>query len=120
MEGIIFDTQGWKTPNSYSNDFAPLPRSSGVYVILRPVQIKNRKNPSGVGIIHHVLYIGMSINIAQRISQHTIKRELNRRGDYVQIWFQRVPKHRLRTRERRLIKRYNPPYNLQHRVRGVA
>lgn len=110
--------KGWKTPQSYSNTFAPFPRSSAVYVIVRPVEVECDDTPSGLGIGLQVLYVGMSTNLAQRMKSHNILRLLHAQNDYVQVWFQRVPTDRLRIRERRLIQKFNPPYNLAHRPRG--
>ena len=115
-----FDLKGWRTPHSYSNDFAPLPNSACVYVFLRPHSVKSKNTPSGYAIVHELLYVGMSTNLAQRMAAHDLKRSFDRQRDYVQVWFKRCPKDQLRTRERRLIQKLNPPYNLQHRVRGCV
>jgi hypothetical protein len=109
-----FNTEGWLTPNSYSNNFASLPKRPGIYVLVRATWYPT--------ISHRVLYVGMSTNIAKRLDGHEIKAMCDKedgKNDYVQVYFKTCPPEALRARERRLIKRFNPPFNLQHRVRGI-
>jgi excinuclease UvrABC nuclease subunit len=110
----VFDPETWLTPNSYSNNFASLPNGAGVYLLVRATW---HPAPSW-----EVLYVGQSINIAQRLRGHEIKKLCDRQPiphSYVQIYFKRVAKQHLRTREKQLIKQLNPPFNLQHRKRGI-
>lgn len=60
----------------------------------------------------------MSENLAQRFLNHHVKNHLDQKGEYAQIWFKRCPRALLRTRERKLIKKYDPPYNVIHRRWG--
>jgi hypothetical protein len=114
MDQRTFNTEGWLTPNSYSNNFASLPKRPGIYVLVRATWYPT--------ISHRVLYVGMSTNIAKRLDGHEIKAMCDKedgKNDYVQVYFKTCPPEALRARERRLIKRFNPPFNLQHRVRGI-
>lgn len=114
----ILEDKGWRTPNSYSNTFASLPSGPGVYALIRPAIVKDSSTGSGRNIVLEVLYIGMSTNLSRRFLNHAIKRAFDKKGEYVQIWFKPCPKHQLRVRERNLIQKYDPPFNIIHRVRG--
>lgn len=106
--------ESWETPNCYSNQFAYLPNGPGVYLLVLAT-IRD-------GILdHQILYVGMSRNVAKRLKGHEVKRLCERdfRGDFIKVYFKRCPEPFLRLREQKLIERFNPPYNLQHRRRGV-
>jgi excinuclease UvrABC nuclease subunit len=113
MATLQFNPEDWLTPNSYGDNYAELPHGAGIYILVRATW---RPVPK-----FQVLYVGMSTNIAQRLKGHEIKKlcdDCNGATDYVQTYFRAYPKDVLRRRERRLIKAWNPPYNLQHRERG--
>lgn len=104
----------WQTPNSYSNSFAPLPNGPGIYLLVLATWRDGVLN-------HQILYVGMSRNVANRFKGHEVKKICQKvfKDDYIKVYFKQCPIDDLRTRERKLIKQFNPPYNLQHRERGV-
>jgi len=112
-----FDLDKWKTPNTYDGDsFASLPNGCGIYLL---VQVQTRDSEFS----YRVLYVGQSINIARRLTGHDVKTMCDawvEKGSYVRVYFRRCSRNELRIREKNLIKLLNPPFNLQHRVRGVV
>ena len=104
----IFIKDGWKTPDTYTNSYSQLPKKSGVYIFLRR-DIDQKKEDK-------ILYVGMSISISKRIESHNIIPLIK---DFFQIWFKEYPKEQIREIERELIKKYNPPFNIIGRERGV-
>lgn len=105
-----FYAKEWKTPRSYT-DYCEVPNKSGVYAFVN-VEV----SPA---ITHEVLYIGMSNNLAFRTSKHEVLSLINAKYGDVFVYFQEHPTN-LRQIERDLIRRYNPRYNLQHRIRGTV
>jgi excinuclease UvrABC nuclease subunit len=107
--------EGWKTPDCYSNAYAPLPHTSGVYLLV----LATMKD----GLLdHEIVYIGQSRNIAKRLTGHNIKKlcqEYYGPKAFIKVYFKHYANGLLRRRERRLIQRFNPPFNLQHRTRGI-
>ena len=109
--GDRFDPEGWFTERTYSSKrFAPLPNGPGLYVLL-DIDISARP------FNYKVLYVGMSRNLSKRFNNHEIYQALNRTLD-VFVYF-KPHSEALRESERSLIKQFNPPYNLQHRERGL-
>jgi excinuclease UvrABC nuclease subunit len=105
--------EGWLTPNSYCEDFAPLPEGPGVYLFL------NCDISCETGTItEKVLYVGMSTNVSNRCSSHEIMDMINMKYDYVRTYFKSVPVENLRALEKETIQRFNPPFNIVHRKRG--
>lgn len=111
-----FNLNKWKTPNSMGgDDFGVLPKSSGIYILVHVYQIGRKFH-------YDVMYVGQSENLERRLISHEIKRLCeDNKGErrYIRVYFRRCAKHLLRIREKNLIKLLNPPFNLQHRVRGV-
>lgn len=64
-----------------------------------------------------ILYIGMSKNLAKRMENHEIKKLIT--DGFFQVWFKLFSETDLRKVEKALIIKYNPPYNIIHRVRGT-
>lgn len=120
MANDSFDVTGWKNPAAWDCDFADLPKGPGIYVIVRPSIVRDRRARMGERIIYKLLYVGMSKNLAQRLQNHPVKRSFDLANDYVQVWFIRVPPTKLRRKEKALIQEFHPPYNSQHRLRGEA
>lgn len=107
-DDISFEN-GWRTPNSYCEDFAVPPTRQGVYAFVYAPTMPNQAP--------RVLYVGMSKNLKQRLSNHPTHVECSKRFDFVRIHFKEMSGD-IRKWERILIKSFNPPYNLQNRVRG--
>lgn len=106
-----FNLNGWFTERCYSSErFAPIPKGPGLYALLD-------FDVSSQPLTWRVLYIGMSKNIRRRLRTHAIFAELNKVID-VFVYFKPLNEN-LRTTERGLIKKFNPPYNIQHRQRGL-
>lgn len=106
-----FDPEKWRTNQTYS-DYYRIPSSPGIYAIV------NADIPSdGRPVTFQVLYIGMSKNILKRVNNHPVRRQIERKYGYVYVYFKSRIKN-LRKTERLLIRKFNPPYNLQHRIIG--
>jgi excinuclease UvrABC nuclease subunit len=110
---------GWKTPNTYCCHFAPFPESPGVYLFLFS-DLGGNPEPE------RVLYVGMSTNIARRQSGHEVYGEIYDTLEAIYggmfhcaRWFKEAPAIDLRRTEASLIKLYDPPYKIIHRVRGL-
>lgn len=103
----VFD--GWFTPNSYANDFREIPDRPGVYLLVA-VCVRSLKAL--------VCYAGMSRNLSKRLENHPVKRLCEARFDYVKVYF-KEERSGLRTKEKALIREFNPLYNLQHKMVGV-
>jgi excinuclease UvrABC nuclease subunit len=109
--------EGWLTPNTYSNHYSDFPQAPGVYLFLK------------VGLCistdygqYKVLYVGKSRNLHLRQQSHEIFKlicDSSRPEDYVQRWFKPMDEGLISDEEVRLIKRFNPSYNIIHRVRGA-
>lgn len=118
VDSPIWDfLESWRTPNCYSNKYDSLPKSAGVYLLVAAYH-----TDQGL-LAHDVVYVGMSRNIFNRFKQHEVKKacELHYgRRVHIKVYFKRCSANALRRKERNLIKKFNPPFNLQHRVRGVS
>ena len=103
---------GWRTPNTYGNDFAEPECAPGVYLFLM-----------GRDFLFHdglVAYVGMSRNLAQRLSNHPTKAEIDSAAAWVATWFKPTPASNLRCIERQYIRQFDPPWNIIGRKRGIA
>ena len=104
--------KGWRTPDTYSECFASLTQQSGIYLLLLVDQETFRRAL--------VAYVGTSTNIARRLQKHPVLKDLESCPHFVMRWFLPSPKETLRAIEARHIKRFNPPWNVVHRPRGVV
>jgi hypothetical protein len=113
-------SEGWRTPDTYdSASFGVLPLSAGIYLFLlfdRPSLAGYKPRQPVVG------YVGKSTNIARRLVGHGMAHLIRKqRPDlWIQGWFLAMEPHLIDDAEVEAIHRFNPPYNLQHRLRGVA
>jgi excinuclease UvrABC nuclease subunit len=115
---------GWRTPDSYSNDFEPLPPSPGVYLISLIKFIRNQSSTTP-----QVLYVGKSTNLIERLSNHEVVAEIRDQvppycletgiNYSIQRWFKNLDLTLIGAAEIELIKQYHPAFNLQHRVKMV-
>ncbi len=106
---------GWLTPDTYGKYFQKPTDISACYMFLcADVETIGFK---GAGAL--VGYIGMSTQLATRWRGHEILREIPRDKFYTQRWFMPTPKENLRSTERKLIQKYNPPWNISGKVRGL-
>ena len=88
----------WYSPNTYSENFKPIPETSGVYYF---------DNLEG-----EVLYVGSAKNLRTRYKGHEVKRLLNRVFRYVYFHFMETADYK--HVEVSLIKSLRPKYNFQH------
>ena len=117
------EQDGWLTPDTYSTNYARFPDTSGVYIFLySDLDLAKIRLEA-----ERVLYVGMSLSIAQRQIGHEVYGSIcddiyALKGGYFHCsrWFKQVAEDRLRTEEARLIRYYDPPYNLIHRRKGLA
>ena len=103
---------GWRTPDTYGNEFAPVPNSAGVYLFLHYSD----------ELFHcaKVAYVGMSIDVDRRWAGHEILRSLSKHGRWTQRWFKPARASDLRHVEASYIVKFNPPWNIIGRQRGFA
>ena len=108
---------GWKTPNTYDNCYAEPISDAAVYLFL--LHGWDSRDDFHDFESSLVAYVGMSKSLSRRWKSHPILREIEATGRYVQKWFLPVREDDLRDQERDLIKKYDPPWNIQGRSRGV-
>ena len=117
-EGLYQD--GWRTPPSYgpAKYGADIPAASGVYLFaLIPIGYE-RRHPKPFD----VAYVGKSLNLKKRHEGHAMLRVIRStvpHFTYVDLWFKTLPSSILTGEEIKLIRHYNPSFNIQHRVRGI-
>lgn len=110
-------SKGWKTPNTYDNCFAYPTDGSAVYLFL--LHGWDHKYDLHDFDKCLVAYVGMSRQLSKRWSKHPTLREIEGSGRYVQKWFLPTEARSLRTDELDLIQKFNPPWNIQGRKRGL-
>lgn len=104
---------GWASPDTYDNYFKPEIDGPAVYLFL----LFNREERYSHGL---VAYVGMSQNLRSRWETHNILPTLYV-GDYwPQRWFKPVDVSELRSTERSYIERFDPPWNIVGRKRGLV
>jgi hypothetical protein len=109
---------GWMTPNTYDQCFAdPIPGSAVYLFILYGWDEADNLIDFETSM---VAYVGMSKRLKQRWQTHLVLRELERTGRYIQRWFRPTTAADLRDQELLLIRKFNPPWNIQGRKRGIA
>ncbi len=109
---------GWRTPDCYSNLFETVPDAPGIYLLLA---INRYFHDNGF-----IAYVGMSKRLIRRIGpfeprsiRHPTAKEIENTGLWAQRWIKRANVQSLRDWERFYIAKYNPPYNIIGRQRGV-
>ena len=108
-----FLLDGWLTPNSYGQDYAPLPKGAGIYAFTYFV--------FDIDDIHEfILYVGMSTNIAQRVANHNLLPKLRSKHRFVAVYFFPLHRSSIREKEREFIRKFKPPYNIIGRIAGEA
>ncbi len=102
---------GWVSPDTYDGYFTPITDSPAVYLFLQhDAETFERA---------FFAYVGMSENLKNRMSGHPIFADLWRPGYWPQRWFKAVETDRLREVEVSYIRKFDPPWNVQGRKRGV-
>ena len=108
---------GWKTPDTYGREFDVPERKSAVYIFILYAMDDDGLPDYGRAI---VAYVGMSTRLKTRWQSHDVYADLVSSGHYVQRWFCHKKKSEIRSEELGLIRRYDPPWNIQGRARGIA
>lgn len=104
---------GWRTPDTYDTHFNGEIDCSAVYLFLL-FDIEKFFQTA------FIAYVGMSSHLRHRWYGHNILPELEQPGVYAQRWFKPTPESDLRLVESQYIKRFDPPWNIAGRVRGVC
>lgn len=105
-------SDGWKSPDTYSNEFAEITNKPAVYLFLLFNKWSFEKAL--------VSYVGMSTKLRQRMAGHPILAETNTPDRYSMRWFKPVSACDLRLVESRYIAKFDPPWNIIGRPRGVV
>lgn len=101
---------GWDTPQSPFGYCEP-PKIPAVYMFI--MLDKNFFEKCVVG------YVGMSRQIGNRFNNHPKFNEMKKLDYHIMRYFLPVPDCELRDRERGLIQRFDPPWNIQGRSVGL-
>lgn len=108
---------GWGTPDTYSNHFIDIPHSPGIYLFLAQDRFWMQGG--------FVAYVGMSERLTQRIGTldrhvaHPVRKKIEKDDFWAQRWIKATNLNSLRDQERFYIDKFNPPYNIQWRRRGI-
>jgi hypothetical protein len=106
--------QGWHTPDTYGNIFRPLSDISAVYLFL-VMDLNCGFRKSFVG------YVGKSSRLIVRLKKHPIYEQIFSTGNlWPMRWFLPCPPEILWILERGLITKFNPPWNVSGRRRGIS
>ena len=107
-----FVDDGWLSPDTYMSHFEEPCDGSAVYAFV----ILDRESLR----LGRVAYVGMSTCLIARWAAHPILRILRAHSDYsVFRWFKPLPTEDLRSVEASLIRKFDPPWNIIGRERGV-
>lgn len=102
---------GFASPDTYDNCFEQAIEGPAVYLFLTHDRETYTKA--------FVSYVGMSTCLTQRLSGHNILPLLDRQSLWTMIWFKPVEAQLLRDIERKYIEKFDPPWNVIGRRRGV-
>lgn len=102
---------GWCSPDTYDNCFAPLISGAAVYLFLL-----YRRYDYGSAF---VAYVGMSTKLGQRMASHDVLSKLHTPENWPMRWFKPTATQKLRETERKYIAHFDPPWNIIGRRRGV-
>lgn len=104
--------EGWKTPDTYGNEFEQAENFPAVYLFLLTDPETFRH-----GI---VAYVGMSKRLLSRWNSHNVLPVLNASQYWPQKWFRPTRAEMLREIEAKYIRRFDPPWNVMGRRRGLV
>lgn len=110
------EATGWRTPDTYCRFFDEPKNRPAVYLFLLWDQSTLGMSDAKA----FVAYVGQSTKLAQRWAGHAVLAEISRLGFWPQRWFRPTERERLRPVELALIQRFEPPWNIQGRKRGVV
>ncbi len=103
---------GWQSPDTYCKFYRSIIEGSAIYLFM----IYDNKTFNDA----LVAYVGMSADLKQRLSGHEVLQELNVPDYWTMTWFKPTSLGRLRVTELTYIRRFNPPWNIIGRQRGVS
>lgn len=109
--------EGWRTEDTYCNYFEEIKNFSAIYLFLLHDHRLVWASPDKA----FIGYVGMATRLKQRLLGHPILNEIYEQFEhfYAQRWFLRTPIVSLRQVERKHIQRFNPPWNIIGRQRGI-
>lgn len=107
-----FIADGWRSPDTYDNFFKRPENEPAVYLFLA---VNAEDYATGF-----VAYVGMSTQLRTRWGAHDVLRELRGlQNIWCMRWFRPEDETALRDVERSYIQRFDPPWNISGRRRGV-
>lgn len=108
---------GWLSPDTYCNHFAALDDNPALYLFLL-------HKPYAEGLLGFeraiVAYVGMSRKVRSRLAAHDAQREIQAADGWVMRWFKPTPAQDLRETKSHYVRRFDPPWNIAGKARGVA
>lgn len=120
----LFDSlisEGWRTPDTYSRDYESFPDAPGVYLFVLWQLYPHLDVKEDTYDDEKIIYVGKTLNIRKRQQQHEVMAAIYNQiehGKYaVTRFFMALPECEIHSTEIELIKKYNPPFNLQHRTK---
>ena len=102
---------GWVTPNTYCNSFEKVTNISAVYLLMLAEKLTADESL--------IAYVGMSKKLLNRVSNHNILPQLRELDYFVSTWFKPVDVSDLRGVEQFYIEKFNPPWNIIGKKRGI-
>jgi excinuclease UvrABC nuclease subunit len=109
--GDLLEQEGWKTPDTYGANFREPISESAVYIFVK-TDLDDASNDA-------VIYVGMSKNLAKRWTNHEVMSAASQGGAYIRRFFRPVQENELRETERAYIQKFDPPWNLAGRIKGL-
>jgi hypothetical protein len=101
----------WFSPDTYCNFFKEVTEGPAVYLFLL------HKTETYTDAL--IAYVGMSTCLDQRLASHNILPDLHKPGFWPMRWFKPIAEQNLRGVERDYIRKFDPPWNIVGRKRGV-
>lgn len=102
-DDVFIREQDWETPNTYDNNFQPVPEKSGVYLLVHwPLDGRSKE----------ILYVGCAKNLKQRYEKHEVLRTLCNVFDYIRFYFKETEDYI--KNEKFLIQAIRPKFNTQY------
>jgi hypothetical protein len=103
---------GWRTPNTYCKHYAQVEQIPAIYMF---VLVDNWAFKKAI-----VAYVGMSLSLKSRLANHEMNSQLDIPNYSIMRWFKPIAPDDLRSVERAYIRKYDPPWNIAGRTRGLV
>ena len=104
-------SDGWRTPNTYCREFASPTNIPSIYLFLL---VNDQYFDKAF-----VAYVGMSTKLLQRLTGHPVWAEMDQPGYWAMQWFKPTERADLRAVECGYIAKFDPPWNINGKPRGV-